>query len=449
MSAQTAQAAADLVADMIDRAQKAGADAADAVVAAGASLSAGFRLGKLEEVTRSEGRDMGLRVFIGRRSAVVSSTDWRTESRQTLVDRAVAMARSAPEDPFALMAPEDRLAKDIPDLTLDDPDDPSPDRLTELAERAEESALSAPEISNSNGGDASWGRSIMVLGTSTGFLGSFSRSRHSISVSVVAARNGAMETDYDYSSAVFAEDLLDPEPVGRSAAERAARRLGARKAATAKVPVVFDPRVGRTLLGAFANAISGRAVARGTSFLKDKMGTQIFAPGINVIDDPLRARGLGSRPFDGEGVAGGPLAVIDNGVLTTWLLDCSTAKQLDLETNGRAARGVGGNPSPSTTNLYLAPGSQTPEALIGEVAQGLYVTDLFGHGVNGVTGDFSQGAAGFWIENGQMAYPVSEITIAGNLKDMFRTLTPANDLIFRYGTNAPTLRIEAMTVAGS
>jgi len=288
----------------------------------------------------------------------------------------------------------------------------------------------------------------MVLVTSHGFHAAYLGSRHSVSTMAIAGEGLEMERDYDFASALHAGDLDDAATVGRRAGERTVKRLNPRKVDTKKVPVVFDPRVAGGLIGHLAGAINGSAIARKTSFLKDKLGDRLFAPGIRIIDDPLRRRGLRSRPFDAEGVAGRALAVVENGQLQSWFLDSATARELGLKTTGHAQRGVSSAPSPGATNLHLAPGSVTPDALIADIDEGFYVNDLIGMGVNLVTGDYSRGAAGFWIEHGELAYPVSEVTIAGHLFDVFRTLTPANDLAFRYGTNAPTVRVEGLTVAG-
>jgi PmbA protein len=257
-----------------------------------------------------------------------------------------------------------------------------------------------------------------------------------------------MEQDYDFSSVIHAADLTAPELIGRSAGERAVRRLNPRKVTTRRVPVVFDPRIAGSLVGHLASAVNGSAIARKTSFLKDRMGERLFAPGIAIVDDPLRRRGLRSHPFDGEGVAGERRTLVRDGVLASWILDCASARELGLETTGHARRGVSSTPSPGASNLHLEPGAVSADALIGDIADGFYVTDLIGMGANMVTGDYSRGASGFWIENGERSYPVSEMTIAGHLNEIFRTLTPANDLVFRYGTNAPTVRLEGLTVAG-
>jgi PmbA protein len=289
----------------------------------------------------------------------------------------------------------------------------------------------------------------VTLATSEGFLGGYAGTSRSLSVSVIAGEGTQMERDYAYATARHRDDLEKAEDIGRRAAERALKRLNPRKVGTQSLPVVFDPRVGPSLVGHFAGAISGTSIARGVSFLKDRMGQKVFAEGVSIIDDPHRLRGLRSKPFDGEGVANRRQTLIDNGVLTTWLLDSASARQLGLQTTGHASRGTGGPPGPSATNLYMAAGHVSPEDLLAGVKSGLYVTELIGQGVNSVTGDYSRGASGFWIENGELAYPVSEITIAGNLKDMYLNLTPANDLTFRYGTDTPTLRLEGMTIAGA
>jgi PmbA protein len=438
-----------LLTDLIARARQAGADAADAVLAEGASLSLSQRLGKPELLERAEGSDLGLRVFVGKRQAIVSSTDLKPAALTELVERALAMARLAPEDPYCGIADAELLARSFPELDLCDPVEPPPETLKEQARIVEEAALAVPGITNSGGAEASWGASRTALAASNGFVGAVRRSSHSFSVSALAGSGTSMERDYDYSSAVHAADLDDPATIGRSAGERAIKRLNPRKVATTKVPIVFDRRVAGSLLRSLAGAISGPSIARGTSFLKDRLGTAVFGPHITIYDDPLMPRGLRSRAFDGEGLPQQKRAIIEQGVLTTWLLDLRSARQLGLASTGHASRGTSSPPSPSPANLYMAPGPLTPDALIADIAQGFLVTDTMGFGVNGVTGDYSQGASGFWIENGAIAYAVSEVTIAGNLKDMFLNLTPASNLAFKTGIDAPNIRIEGMMVAGS
>ena len=433
---------------LVNAALKTGADAADAVAVRSMSLSVEVRDGAVEESERAEGDDLGLRVLVGHRQAVVSTNDLAGDASVALAERAVAMARAAPEDKFAGLADGALLAHDFPDLDLLDPDLPSVAELEAMAKTAEQGALTVKGVAKSGGASASAGIGGMVLVTSHGFRGAYLGSRHGISMTAIAGEGTGMERDYDYSSSLHAADLDSPEKIGRTAGERAVERLNPRKVSTRKVPVVFDPRISGSLVSHLASAANGASVARKTSFLRDKMGAKLFDDGIRIVDDPLRKRGLRSHPFDGEGVAHRRLALIDDGVLRSWLLDCSTARELGLTTTGHASRGVSSVPSPSPSNLHMEPGRQSPEDLIADIDDGFYVTDLIGMGVNMVTGDYSRGASGFWIENGKRTYPVSEVTIAGHLFDIFRTLTPANDLEFRYSTNAPTLRFEGLTVAG-
>jgi len=439
----------EILESLIQAARKAGADAADALLVEGVAAGVSYRLGKLEDVERAESTDLGLRVFVGARVAFVSSNDLSKDRLAGLPERAVAMAKLAPEDKYAGLAPKDLLARDYPALDLEDPDEPSTETLIERARAVEGAAMAVPGITNSEGGGASFGRTAIALATSEGFRGGYATTSHGIGVAVLGGEGTGMERDYAESSARHGSDMESPEVVGKRAGERTIKRLNPRQAKSQRAPVVYDPRVSASLVGSFAGAISGSSIARGVSFLKDKMGQAVFGSSINIIDDPHRKRGQRSKPFDGEGVANRKMALIENGVLTAWLLDTASAKQLGLTTNGHAARGTGGPPSPSTTNLYMAPGKLSPEELMADIKDGFYVTETMGFGVNGVTGDYSQGASGFWIENGKIAYPVSGVTIASNLKDMFLNLTPASDLEFRHGTNAPTIRVEGMTIAGS
>tara|TARA_R110002124_G_scaffold38253_7_gene121548 strand:- start:2950 stop:4293 length:1344 start_codon:yes stop_codon:yes gene_type:complete len=438
----------DRLQSLIGKAEALGADAADAVFVRSASLSLSQRLGNPEDLMRSEDNDLGLRVFVGKRQAVVSSSDMSDSALDELAERAVAMARNVPEDAFCGLADPDQLATELADIDDFDPAEPSAEHLIALAARTEDAARAVPGVTNSEGASASWGASEIALVTSTGFAQTRKSSRHSIGVSVLAGTGTAMERDYDYDTKVYGSDLADAESIGRSAGEKAVKRLNPQKVSTQHAPVIFDPRVANTIPGHMSSAINGSSVARGTTFLKDAMGTQIFADGVTIVDDPHRRRGLRSKPFDGEGVATRRLNVVEDGRLTTWILDCRSARQLKLVTTGHASRGTSSPPSPSASNLYMEAGSVSPQDLIGDIKQGLYVTELIGMGVNGVTGDYSRGCSGFWIENGELTFPVSELTIAGNLKDMFKAITPADDLEFKYGTNAPTLRIDGMTVAG-
>ncbi|OQW46137.1 MAG: modulator protein [Proteobacteria bacterium SG_bin6] len=443
----TVDQARDRAAAIVEAARRAGADAADALVAADQSLDVSVRLGALEDVGRSESAELSLRVFCGKRGASVSTADFAPQTLQDLVERAIAMARAAPEDDWAGLAPAERLLHGLPpQLDLDDPIEPEPAELKARALAAEDAARAVAGVTNSEGAGASAHRGIVALATSHGFAGGYASTTHSLSASVLAGDQGAMERDYAYSTARHARLVEAPEAVGRQAGERAVARVGAGRVESGALPIVFDPRVGGSLLGHLLGAISGQAIARKTSFLLDALGTQIFATGVTIHDDPHRPHGLRSRPFDGEGLAVGPGDIVRDGVLTTWLLDSASARQLGLEPTGHAARG-GAGVGIAPSNLYMAAGHLPRETLIGEIERGVYVTELIGMGVNGVTGDYSRGAAGFLIERGEITRPVSEFTIAGNLKDMFRALTPASDLEFRFGINVPTLRIDGLTVA--
>ncbi len=433
---------------LVEAARRAGADAADAVAVRGVSHSVEVRDGRVEESERSEGDDIGLRVLVGQRQAVVSTNDISGDGVARLAERAVAMARVAPDDKYVGLADPALLARDFPELDLLDPISPSTSELERRACEAEAVALAVKGVTKSGGASASAGIGGMVLVTSTGFHGSYLRSSQGISMTAIVGDGTAMERDYDYTSAPHAADLASPESVGRRAGERAVRRANPKKVETCKVPVVFDPRVSGSLVGHLVGAINGASIARKTSFLKDRLGQQLFASNIRIVDDPLRVRGLRSQSFDAEGVKVKTLAIIDQGVLTSWLLDCATARELGMVTTGHAHRGVSSSPSPGPYNLHLEAGTPTPTELISDIRQGFYVTDLIGSGVNGVTGDYSRGASGFWIENGEITYAVSEVTIAGHLLEIFKSMAPANDLEFRYGVNAPTIRIEGLTLGG-
>lgn len=435
----------DRARQLVDKACAAGADAADAVVVRSVSQSADARLGKIEEMQRAESDDLSLRVFVGKQVASVSGNDFAAMDQ--IVDRALAMARVAPEDPYAGLLDAADLVDEKADLDLLDSGQPNGEALAERALETETIMLEQEGVANSGGASAGWGVGGMVLATSGGFSGTYLGSRFSLSATAIAGEGTGMERDYDFSSAVYEADLDAPETIGKRAAERAVARLGARKIESTKGAVVFAPRCARSLLGHLAGAINGASIARGTSFLKDRLGERVFAEGVFIHDDPERRRGLRSRPFDGEGARCGAMTLIADGVLKTWLLDGASARELGLKTNGRAMRS-GSTSRPGTTNLSLAPGTESPEALIAGVSRGLYVTDLIGHGVNLVTGDYSRGAAGFWIEDGELREPVAEVTIAGNLTDIFSRMVPANDFKYRFGTDAPTVLVEDLTIAG-
>ncbi|MFO1185226.1 MAG: TldD/PmbA family protein [Bauldia sp.] len=430
---------------LVEAARRAGADAADAVSVRGVSLGVDVRLGKIEETSRAEGDDFTLRVFVGRRSAAVSANV--VTDPLALAERAVAMAKVAPQDPFAGLADADRLAHQFPELDLLDDTIPTPAELTEAAQAAEDAMRAVPGVTNSGGASAGWSLGGMVLATSTGFRGSHIGSRFAISASAIAGSGTSMERDSEGYSRTHRTDLPDPAAIGRTAGERAVRRLNPRKPPTGHSTIVYDRRVASGLLGHLAGATNGAAIARKTSFLKDALETQIMPSAITIVDDPTRRRGLGSSPFDGEGIASEPLNLVAGGMLRTWFLDSATARELGMTTNGRAGRG-GGATSPRATNLTLLPGSVSRDSLLRDVGTGIYVTEFIGMGVNGVTGDYSRGAAGFLIEKGELTTPVSEITIAGNLRDMYRRMSVADDLEYRFAVNSPTVAIEGLTVAG-
>ncbi len=434
---------------LLDRARKAGADAADGVVAGGFGQEVSVRLGEVESVERSEDHEIGLRVFVGKRNAMISSSRIDEDSINTLAERAVAMAKLAPEDPFADLAEADLLARSIPAIDICDATEVSSDELRDDALAAEEAARAIKGITNSEGGSASSGRVDVMIATSNGFSGGYQRSSHGVSVMVLSEQDGTMERDYDYTSAVYREDLKSPQEIGISAAERTLQRLGATRPPTGSFPVIYDRRVSSSIAGHIASAINGAAIARGTSFLKDSMDSPIAADTITLVDDPLRPRGLGSSPFDGEGLARQRRVMVENGVLKGWFLDLASARQLGLAPTGNARRGAGSPPSPGTTNWIMEPGDVSRDELIASIEEGFLVTEMIGSSVSLITGDYSRGASGFWIKGGEIQGPVTEATIAGNLKDMLMQITPANDLDFTRSTIAPSLRIDGMTVAGA
>lgn len=442
--------ALDRLTEVLRLARARGADAADGAIADGGAVSIAVRKGALEKLERSEGAELGLRVFVGRRAAMVSTSDLSQPSLAALAERAVAMARVMPEDRFAGLADSDQLfAGDLPECDLCDPEDPAEDALIAAAGRAEDAALAVAGVVNSEGAEASFARSKIALAATNGFARAYSSSHAALSVSVLAGGADGLERDYDSAVAVYRADLPAPETLGAEAGRRAVARVGAGKPRSATLPVVFDPRVSRSLLAHFLGAINGAAVARGTSFLADFLEKPVFAPGISIVETPHRLRGLRSRPCDAEGLATRDRRLIDDGRLTGWMLDLRSARQLGLAPTGHAGRGIGSAPAPSASNVALMPGAVSPAGLMADIRDGLYVTEMIGSGVNAVTGDYSRGAAGFRIANGELAGPVSEVTIAGNLKEMFARLIVANDLAYKYGIDAPTVRIDAMALAGS
>ncbi|EUK19051.1 TldD/PmbA family protein [Commensalibacter papalotli (ex Servin-Garciduenas et al. 2014)] len=436
--------------DLIHQAKKAGATEADAVMLASTSVGVQVRNGQPEELERSETKTVGLRVFIDKRSATISTTDLQKDNIEKLVEQAISMAKILPEDPFSgLPEPSDKPCIDPRILDLLDASERSTQEMLEQAKRAEAAALAVKGITNSMGGSCGYGKTEMILANSNDFFGTYARTSHSLSACVLAGTGTDMQRDYDYHSTVHLKDLEDAEQIGRSAGEKAVAKLNPTKPKTGILPVIFDPRVANSIIGHLASALNGYAIARGTSFLKNDMGNLIFPEGITIIDQPYQVKGLASRPFDVEGLYPEELKLVDQGKIANWLLDNRTANQLGLKSNGHATRGPSSPPSPTTTNLYVMAGQQTPTELMADIKEGLYITEMIGSSVNMLTGDYSRGASGFMIRNGQIAEPIMEFTLASTLKEMFSQLHVANDLKFRYSTNSPTLRIDAMSVAGN
>jgi PmbA protein len=447
---QSPEQARLIVSSLVERAMTAGATAADALYAGDQSSSVHVRLGETESVGRSEGEEIGLRLFVDQRSATVASSDLSDEALTVLVERCLAMAKEAPEDPYAGLAPSELLELgDAPFLDAYDGCEPEPSELRARALEAEEAALGVPGVTNSNGGGASASATTIALATSAGFSGAYRTSGHASSASVIAGEGASMQRDHSWHSARHLEDLESAAEIGRRAGERAVARLGPTRPRPGKYPVIFDPRVSSSLLGHLSGAINGASVARKTSFLMDKLGEQLFAPGVTIVDDPLRLRGLRSRAFDAEGVRVSRQELVTAGILKQWIADSAAARQLGIAPTGHAARGVGGAPGAAPSNLYMEPGSRTREELLASVPEAVLVIELIGQGVNGVTGDYSRGAAGFMVRGGEIAEAVTEITIAGNLIDMFAALEPAGDLEFRRGIDAPTILVPEMTVAAA
>jgi len=439
----------NLLKDVAAAALAAGADAAEVAFAERQALSVTVRLGELEEVEREESRDLGVRVLIGKRQASVSGSDVSREGRAKLVERVVAMARLAAEDPWVGLAPRERLARGAPaDFNLFDPTEPIPEALEDQAREAESAARAVPGVSNSNGASASWSCSSWRLLTSEGFFGEHRGTAFSLSAQAIAGEGAAMEQGSEGRTTRWREDLPTPQAIGSEAGRRAAAALGARKIASTTAPVIFENRLAGSLLGPLIGAIAGPAVARGVSFLKDRLGSTLFSKDVTLIDDPHRPRGLGSSPFDDEGVANEVVNIIDEGVLTTWLLNSSTARQLGLETTGHASRGLAGPPGVSPSNLTLLPGALDQAGLMREAGSGVLVTSMFGPSLNANTGDWSVGCSGHWFENGEIAYPVTEITVAGNLIDIYARLIPGSDLVRRGSADTPSILVDALAIAG-
>ena len=449
MAASSAPTTPDILHDLTAAALRAGADAAEAVSSTRAALSVGVRNGALEDVEREESRDLGLRVFIGKRQATVSASDLSEATQTRLVERAVAMARLAPEDPYAGLAPQDRLSRGpVRDLDVHDPSGRSAEQLERAAAEAEAVALAVPGVARSEGGHASWSESEWRLVTSHGFDGAYRGSSYSLGVGVIAEKDGAMERGGESRVTRHLSDLPSAPSIGAEAGKRAVARTGPRKIASTTAPVIFENRVATQVLSPLLGAISGPAVARGVSFLKDRLGHKVLPEGVDLIDDPFRPRGLGSTPFDDEGVEVSRLALVEDGVIKTWLLNSSAAAQLGLASTGHAARGLAGPPGVSTHNLHMEPGETDLAGLMGQAGTGLLITSMFGPSLNSNTGDWSAGVSGFWFEGGEIAYPVSEVTVAGKLIDLYARMQRGSDLEFRGSFNSPSLLFDAVAIAG-
>lgn len=443
---------AQLTEALLDAARKAGAEAADAIVVEGTSVSVDVRGGTLEHAERAEGMDLGLRVLIGRRQACVSSSDARSETLAAMAERAVAMAREAPEDPWAGLAEPAQLTtwRDANGLELFDPAaEPDPAVLQDDACRAEAAALAVKGISQIDSASAGYGRRVVHLAATNGFSGGYMRSSRSISCVAITGAGTGMERDWASEGRIFQAELPSPESIGTQAGERAAARAGARKPPSGAFPVLYDERVAASLIGHLVSAINGTAIARGSSWLRDALGQPVLPAAISLVEDPHRKRISGSRPFDAEGLATARLMLVENGVLQGWVLDLATARKLGMQSTANASRGPAAPPSPSLSNLALTQGTQSRDSLVREMGTGLLVTSLIGATINPTTGDYSRGASGFWVEGGEICYPVNECTIAGNLRDMLMRITPANDARAHLSTVVPSLLVEGLTLAGA
>jgi PmbA protein len=433
----------NVASDVVSRAMKQGATAADALAVEGGSTEVSINHGKVEKLERSESRDISLRVFVGESAATISGSVFTNAALNTLVERVIAMAKLAPPDPFAGIADAELLATKVEDFDLKSRDEISAEQLQRLAEEVEQTALAIPGVTKSSGADAYTGQSSFGLATSNGFAKGYARNSVGLSISVIAGDGTSMERDYDGHGAIYFEDLETPEKIGRTAGTRAVRRLNPHKIDSQAVPIIFDWRVATSLTSHFLGAINGAAIARGTSFLKEDLGKEIFSPLINIIEDPHRRRGQSSRPFDGEGLPTVKRKLIDNGILPMWTLDLRSSRKLGLKPTGQGSRS-----GPGTSNIYMEAGTQSPDSVIKSFKKGFLVTEFIGSTINPVTGDYSRGASGYWIENGEIAYPVSEVTIGGNLKHMFKVAVPLSDLHIRSSFSSPSILIEGMTIAG-
>lgn len=442
---------ADLTDQLLTAARKAGADSADALAVDGTSINIDVRNGVLEQAERSEGIELGLRVLLGKRQAVVSASDVRPETIAQMAERAVTMAREAPEDIHSGLADPDQLATDLDTARLElfDPsEEPDPATLQEDAARAEAAARAVDGVTQVQSASAGYGRRRVHLSASNGFSAGYERSDRGLSCVAISGSGTGMERDYDFDSRIFQADLRSPEDIGQSAGQRAVERMNPRRPKTGSYPVLFDERIANSLVGHLLQAINGTMIARGSSWLRDALGEQVLPKGLSLIEDPHRPRASASRLFDAEGLPTTRRAIVDDGVLTGWTLDLATARKLGMDSTANAARGTSGPPSPTVTNVALTQGDKSRADLLADMGTGLLVTSMIGSTINPNTGDYSRGASGFWVENGQIAYPVNECTIAGNLREMLLRIIPANDARPHLSRVVPSLLVEGMTFAG-
>ena len=433
---------------LIKKSKKAGAEDVDVVYVENTNIDVGCRLKKIEKLERSESNDLGLRFIKNKKQVIVSSNDLSNKSLEELVYKASNMVKAVPKDPYCSIAEKKDLIKKIPNLNILENKEPSINSLKNKVIEAEKAGLNVNGVTNSEGSEIGWNKSKIHLFNSNGLNVNYQSSNYSIYVVLIAGKGTSMEREYEFASSVSEKDLIKPSIVGKKAGEKAVKRLKPRKIKTSKIPVIFSPRVANSFLRYLSSSINGNSIARGTSFLKKKLNKKIFSENINIVDNPLKKGGLQSKPFDGEGLETKKTEIVKNGELKTWILDLSTAKQLKLKSTGHASRGISSPPSPNPTNLYFEPGNISKKNLIGNIKKGIYLTELMGSSGNLINGDYSRGGSGFWIDKGEITYPINEITIADNLNEMFKRIILADDLEFKQGLNSPTMLIENMTVAG-
>lgn len=445
------QSLSDITQTMIETALNAGADSCDALAVDGTSVSINVRNGALEQAERSEGIDIGLRVLVGQKQANVSSSDIKPDTISEMAERAVAMAKEAPDDPHIGLADASQLATNLDTTTLElyDPsEEPDPAGLQDAACRAEAAALKNKGVSQVQSASAGYGRRRVHLAASNGFSAGYSRTDHGLSCVAISGEGTGMERDYDYDSRVFAADMREAEEIGTRAAERAVERHSAKKPKTGAYPVLFDERIASSLVGHLLQAVNGAAIARGSSWLRDALGTQVLPSHLSIVEEPHRVRAFASRLFDAEGLQTQNRAIVKDGVLQGWTLDLANARKLGMDSTASAVRGTGSPPSPGLSNIALTQGDKSKADLLSDMGTGLLITSMIGSTINPNTGDYSRGASGFWVENGEITYPVNECTVAGNLRDMLMNMTPANDAQMHLSRVVPSLLVEGLTLAG-